>query len=172
MVAVGLSSGFLEPLESTSIHLIQSAVVRLIQLFPHQGICQSAINEYNKQSQLEFEQIRDFLILHYHVNERSDSQFWRDMQQLAIPDSLRQKMAIFADNGQLFREQNDLFLESSWLQVMLGQGIEPKDYHPIANNFSPEKLRDMLANIQDIKQEPLSKLPDHDTYIQTMINRS
>ena len=81
-------------------------------------------------------------------------------------------MAIFADNGQLFREQNDLFLESSWLQVMLGQGIEPKDYHPIADNFSPDKLREMLANIQAIKQEPLSKLPDHDTYIETMLSRS
>jgi tryptophan halogenase len=171
VVAVGLASGFLEPLESTSIHLIQSAVVRLIQLFPHNGICQSAIKEYNRQSELEYTQIRDFLILHYHVNQRSDSQFWRDMQQLAIPHSLQQKMAIFADNGQLFRDQNDLFLESSWLQVMLGQGIEPKDYHPIANNFSPEKLRDMLASIQAIKQEPLAKLPVHDTYIQTMINR-
>lgn len=165
VVSVGLSSGFLEPLESTSIHLIQSAVVRLIQLFPHQGIQDSQVDEYNRQSALEFEQIRDFLILHYHVNQRNDSPFWRDMQNIRIPDSLRHKIQIFADNGSLFREQNDLFLESSWLQVMLGQGIMPKDYHPLADNFTAQQLKDMLAGIRAIKNEPLSKLPSHDEFL-------
>ncbi|WP_273024968.1 tryptophan halogenase family protein [Rheinheimera sp.] len=166
VVSVGLSSGFLEPLESTSIHLIQSAVVRLLQLFPHQGIVSSQVAEYNRQSQLEFEQIRDFIILHYHVNQRTDSQFWRDMQQMTVPDSLQRKIQIFADNGSLFREQNDLFLESSWLQVMMGQGIMPKDYHPIANSFTEQKLKEMLAQFRAIKQEPLSKLPSHDEFLQ------
>jgi tryptophan 7-halogenase len=165
VVSVGLSSGFLEPLESTSIHLIQSAVVRLLQLFPHQGIQSALVDEYNRQSELEFTQIRDFLILHYHVNQRNDSQFWRDMQQLDIPPSLRAKMQIFAENGSLFRDQNDLFLESSWLQVMLGQGIVPKDYHPIANNFPAQQLKDMLAGIRAIKREPLTKLPTHDEFL-------
>ncbi|MDX1391962.1 MAG: tryptophan halogenase family protein, partial [Rheinheimera sp.] len=165
VVSVGLSSGFLEPLESTSIHLIQSAVVRLIQLFPHQGIQDSQVDEYNRQSALEFEQIRDFLILHYHVNQRNDSPFWRDMQNIRIPDSLRHKIQIFADNASLFREQNDLFLESSWLQVMLGQGIMPKDYHPLADNFTAQQLKDMLAGIREIKNEPLSKLPSHDEFL-------
>lgn len=172
VVSVGLSSGFLEPLESTSIHLIQSAVVRLLQLFPHQGINSALVDEYNRQSQLEFEQIRDFLILHYHVNERNDSQFWRDRQQMSIPDSLRHKISIFAENGSLFREQNDLFLESSWLQVMLGQGIVPNDYHPIANNFSEDKLTEMLAGIRAIKNEPLAKLPAHDEFIRRYISQS
>lgn len=165
VVAVGLSSGFLEPLESTSIHLIQSAIVRLIQLFPHQGIVASEVAEYNRQSTVEFEQIRDFLILHYHLNQRNDSQFWRDMQRMEIPGSLSRKMALFADNGKLFREQNDLFLESSWLQVMLGQGITPKDYHPIANTMEPEKLLQMLDKVRKIKQQPLSKLPAHDDFL-------
>lgn len=169
VVAIGLASGFLEPLESTSIHLIQSGIVRLLQLFPHQGIQASKVAEYNKQSELEFTQIRDFLVLHYHVNQRQDSQFWRDMQQLAIPDSLRHKMAIFADDGSLFREQNDLFLESSWLQVMLGQGIEPKDYHPLANNYSPQQLKDLLDSLQAIKQEPLAKFPSHDAFLQRVL---
>lgn len=165
VVAIGLSSGFLEPLESTSIHLIQSAIIRLIHLFPHNGIDNSSVLEYNKQSKVEFEQIRDFLILHYHVNERGDSHFWRDMRHMDIPDSLAEKMELFRANGRLFREQNDLFLESSWLQVLMGQGIQPQDYHPIANNMSEEKLIKMLADIRNIKHEPLSKLPSHDEFL-------
>ena len=166
VVAVGLSSGFLEPLESTSIHLIQSAIVRLIQLFPHQGIQQANVDEYNKQSKLEFEQIRDFLILHYHLNERTDSQFWRDMQAMDVPDSLTHKMNLFKATGRLFREQNDLFMESSWLQVMLGQGIIPKDYHPLANAMSDQQLLEMLVNMKKIKGDPLPKLPEHDVFLQ------
>lgn len=165
VVAVGLSSGFLEPLESTSIHLIQSAIVRLIHLFPHQGVNQADVAEYNAQSKLEFEQIRDFLILHYYVNERSDSHFWRDMRNMEIPDSLQHKIALFSQSGRLFREQNDLFLESSWLQVMMGQGIVPKDYHPIANNITQERLFEMLKNMKKIKQEPLVQLPSHDEFL-------
>ena len=165
VVAVGLSSGFLEPLESTSIHLIQSAVVRLIHLFPHKGIDDSLVDEYNKQSVLEYEQIKDFLILHYHVNQRDDSDFWRDMRSMKIPDSLAHKIEIFKENGRLFREQNDLFTESSWLQVMLGQGIIPQDYHPLANNLSVEKLNEMLRKIREIKQEPIDKLPTHDEFL-------
>jgi tryptophan halogenase len=165
VVAVGLSSGFLEPLESTSIHLIQTAIVRLIHLFPHKGIDDSLVDKYNKQSVVEYEQIKDFLILHYHVNQRDDSDFWRDMRSMKIPDSLAHKIEIFKENGRLFREQNDLFAESSWLQVMLGQGIVPQDYHPLANNLSVEKLNEMLRKIRAIKQEPVDKLPTHDEFL-------
>lgn len=168
VIAVGLSSGFLEPLESTSIHLIQSAVVRLIHHFPHREIDDSMVEEYNKQSKVEFEQIRDFIILHYHVNQRTDSHFWRELRHMEIPDSLAHKIQIFSDNGQLFREQNDLFAESSWLQVMLGQGIEPKDYHPIANNIEETKLMSMLKQVQSIKNEPVSQLPTHDEFLKNI----
>lgn len=164
VLAVGLSSGFLEPLESTSIHLIQSAVVRLIQLFPHDGVKPAEVAEYNKQSQIEFEQIRDFLILHYHVNQR-DEPFWRDRREAEIPDSLKHKMALFEEKGLLIREQNDLFLEASWLQVMLGQGITPKDYHPLANNLSEPQLLDMMQKVRQIKQDPVSRLPAHDEFL-------
>jgi tryptophan halogenase len=165
VIAVGLSSGFLEPLESTSIHLVQSAVVRLVHLFPHKGIDSTLVDEYNKQSKTEFEQIRDFLILHYHVTERNDSAFWRDMKAMPIPDSLQHKIDLFKENGRLFREQNDLFLESSWLQVMLGQGLVPQDYHPLANSMSNEHIESMLEKIKAIKREPVSKLPTHDEFI-------
>lgn len=168
VVAIGLSSGFLEPLESTSIHLIQSAVVRLVHMFPHQGIKTAEVDEYNRQSKVEYEQIRDFIILHYHVNQRDDSQFWRDMQTMDIPETLASKIELFAQSGKLFREQNDLFNESSWLQVMLGQGIEPQDYHPMANNISVEQLQDMLKKIKDIKNGPLENLPTHDDYLKNM----
>ena len=170
VVAVGLASGFLEPLESTSIHLIQSAIIRLVNLFPHQGVSNSLVAEYNKQSKVEFEQIRDFIILHYHVNQRNDGQFWQDMRTMDIPDSLAHKIEIFAESGRLFREQNDLFLDSSWLQVMVGQGIIPKDYHPIANSVSEEALNGMLEKVKAAKNQPLSSLPSHDEYLQNIIN--
>lgn len=168
VIAVGLSSGFLEPLESTSIHLIQSAVVRLVHSFPHNGISDTLVNEYNKQSEVEFEQIRDFLILHYHATQRTDSQFWQDMRNMEIPDSLKHKMELFKESGRLFREQDDLFIESSWLQVLIGQGIMPKDYHPIANNMSESHIIETLEKIKKIKQEPISKLPSHDEFIKSI----
>jgi tryptophan halogenase len=165
VVAIGLSSGFLEPLESTSIHLVQSAVVRLAHLFPHQGINNNLVDEFNKQSATEFEQIRDFLVLHYHSTERTDSAFWQDMRHMKIPDSLAHKIELFKQSGRLFREQNDLFTDSSWLQVMLGQGIVPKDYHPIANTMSDDKLTEMLKKVKEIKQSPVDKLPSHDEFL-------
>lgn len=165
VVAVGLSSGFLEPLESTSIHLIQSAVVRLIHLFPHDGFKQHQIDEYNKQSQLEYEQVRDFIILHYHVNERTDSHFWKDLREMDVPDSLTHKIELFRESGNLFREQNDLFLESSWLQVLMGQGVFQKDHHPLANALSEQKLQELMQNIKRIKNEPIGKIASHDEFL-------
>ncbi|WP_281716316.1 tryptophan halogenase family protein [Alteromonas sp. CyTr2] len=169
VVAVGLSSGFLEPLESTSIHLIQSAIVRLIQLFPHNGFAPSLETEYNKQSELEFEQIRDFLVLHYTVNERTDSAFFNDMRNTTLPDSLAHKIALFKESGNLLREQNDLFLESSWLQVLYGQGITPKDYHGLVDSVPEVQLNQMLKRLLEIKKEPIAKLPTHDEYINGMV---
>jgi tryptophan halogenase len=166
VIAIGLSSGFLEPLESTSIHLIQSAIVRLVKLFPHVGIDADNVAEYNRQSKLECEQVRDFIILHYHLNERTDSPFWRDLRTMEIPDSLAHKIKLFAATGKIFREQDDLFLESSWLQVMLGQGITPRDYHPLADGLSEEDLIAMLKNMKKIKQSPLVHMPSHDEFIQ------
>lgn len=171
VIAVGLSSGFLEPLESTSIHLIQSAVVRLIKFFPHIGINPVSVDEYNRQSQIEYEQIRDFIILHYHVNERDDSQFWRDMRAMDVPQSLKQKIELFREHGLLFREQDDLFLESSWLQVLLGQGIVPKDYHPIANHLTETQLGEMLANTENIKRNLVTQLPTHDEFLAQVCGR-
>ncbi len=168
VISIGLSSGFLEPLESTSIHLIQSAIVRLVHCFPHDGIKESSVAEYNRQSKVEYDQIRDFIILHYHVNQRNDSQFWKNLRNMEVPESLSRKIKLFSEGGLLFREQDDLFLESSWLQVMLGQGITPKDYHPIADNIPKDKLLEMLQQIKSIKQAPIKDLPSHDDYLKNI----
>lgn len=165
VVAVGLSSGFLEPLESTSIHLIQSAIVRLITLFPHAGVTPDLADEYNRQSRLEFEYIRDFIILHYHLNERDDSRFWINAREMEVPERIVRKMDLFRANGTLVKENFDIFLESSWLQVMLGQGILPRDYHPLADTLSDEQLRDKLRNTKATKEQPLPKIPAHDEFL-------
>ncbi|XOV77691.1 MAG: tryptophan halogenase family protein [Aestuariibacter sp.] len=171
VVAIGLASGFLEPLESTSIHLIQSGIVRLIHLFPHAGVEQKLVEEYNKQSQIEYEQVRDFIILHYHLNERDDSQFWKDVRNMDVPESLTHKIELFRSNGMLFREQNDLFLEPSWLQVMMGQGIQPQDYHPLANAMPENKLLDLMKNLIKVKNDPISKIASHDEFISQFCGR-
>jgi tryptophan halogenase len=166
VVAVGLSSGFLEPLESTSIYLIQSAVVRLLHLFPHAGVTPELRDEYNRRSQREYELIRDFIIMHYYLNEREDSQFWRDTRNMDVPARLTEKIGLFRANGSLVQDQLDIFLESSWLQVMLGQGITPRDYHPIADSLSEEQLREKLASMKKLKLEPLEQMPSHDRFLE------
>ena len=166
VVAVGLSSGFLEPLESTSIYLIQAAIVRLIHLFPHDGITPALVDEYNRQSQIEFELIRDFIIMHYYLNERDDSDFWRDLQTMEIPERITRKIELFRSSGTLTQDQLDIFLEPSWLQVMLGQGIMPQDYHPLADSLTDEQLIDKLKNTHKTKMQPMDQIPGHDEFLQ------
>ncbi|MEO0576666.1 MAG: tryptophan halogenase family protein, partial [Pseudomonadota bacterium] len=165
VTAIGLSSGFLEPLESTSIYLIQSAIVRLIHLFPHQGVTKQLVDEYNRQAKIEWETIRDFIILHYHLNERDDGDFWKDVRHMSIPDRIRQKIDMFRSNGTLQQDQFDIFLDPSWLQVMLGQGVTPRDYHPLADNVTDSQLREKLINTHKTKQQPLERLPTHDEFL-------
>ncbi len=165
VVAVGLSSGFLEPLESTSIHLIQSAIVRLLKVFPHQGIDASLQQFYNQDSKSEFETIRDFIILHYHVNERHGDKFWDHMRHIQVPERLAQKIALFRDNGHVFNDHNDIFRDASWIQVMLGQGIVPRDHHPCVNAIPDAVLLQTLAQVQQAKQQPLTQMLAHDEFL-------
>jgi tryptophan halogenase len=165
VVAVGLSSGFLEPLESTSIYLIQSAIVRLLHLFPHGDNVAALRAEYNCQSAREYELIRDFIILHYHANRRDDSTFWRDLREMAVPERLAQKIELFRASGALVQDQLDIFMEPSWAQVLMGQGILPQDYHPLADGSSEGELRQQLAQLAQVKAQPLSQLPAHDAWL-------
>ncbi|MDN3923162.1 DUF6445 family protein [Roseateles violae] len=164
-IAIGLSSGFLEPLESTSIHLIQKGMTRLIELFPSDGICQSDIDEYNQQARDAIENIRDFVILHYHVTNRTDSQFWRDCREMAVPEHLRHRIQQFRDTARVVIGAGELFAENSWIQVMMGQGILPAAHHPITRQMEDRKLAEFLGEIRKDVARNLMRLPKHQAYI-------
>lgn len=170
VISIGLSSGFLEPLESTSIHLIQSGIVRLLKMFPNKGITPAITSLYNAESKQEFETIRDFIVLHYHVNQRQDSTFWKYMREMAIPPRLEQKIQAFKEGAAIFNDNNDIFRDASWLQVMLGQGLEPQDYHPAAKVPSKQELLATLEKIHLAKQQPLSKMLSHDEFLHRYLN--
>ncbi len=163
--AIGLSSGFLEPLESTSIHLIQSHVSRLIQLFPSSHNSHSEREEYNRRCAAEFEQIRDFLILHYHQTERDDSEFWNYCRNMDVPDSLKHKQELFGSSGRVGRDADDLFREASWVQVMLGQGVTPEGHDPMANGLSDAQLSEFLGNVRTLIERAVGGLPTHEQFL-------
>ena len=164
-VAVGLSSGFMEPLESTSIHLIQRAVLRIIRMMPFGEIAQSDVDEFNDQQLLDMVQIRDFLILHYNATERRDTPFWRQCADMEIPDSLAHKIQLFRETGRVFRRDDELFAENSWVQVMLGQGIMPEAYHPVATKLREEELDQFLSSIRENVARTVAGLPEHHAYV-------
>jgi tryptophan halogenase len=165
VVAIGLSSGFIEPLESTSIHLIQQGIVRLIELFPNLGFHQADIDEYNRQSETEFEQIRDFIVLHYHATKRDDSAFWKHCSHMDVPDTLKHKTELFRSSGRFFHKNDELFGDVSWAQVMLGQGIQPQSYHPLVDNSDEEPVYKMLANVKSVMHAVVGQMPTHAQYI-------
>ncbi|WP_371189094.1 tryptophan halogenase family protein [Thalassotalea maritima] len=164
-IAIGLSAGFIEPLESTGIHLFQKGIVRLMQLLPHNGINQADIDEFNKQSKAEMLDIRDFIILHYHLTERRDSPFWRYCANMEIPETLQHRMDLFKSTGRVFKKQEELFGETSWVQVMMGQGLMPEGYHPIVDNMPDDELQRFLDKIKDHTKKKVANWPDHMAFI-------
>jgi tryptophan halogenase len=164
-VAIGLSSGFLEPLESTSIHLIQSSIERLIMLFPQQGDNQRLRDEYNKVGITEFEFIRDFIILHYHLNEREGEPFWDYCRNMSVPDTLTHKIELFRESCAIHPTPHDLFQLPSWLQVMWGQGITPKASHPFVQTIAPRDRAEYLQGLRDIMAHEVTRLPTHEQFI-------
>lgn len=164
-VAMGLASGFIEPLESTSIHLIQRSIIRLMQMFPYDGIREPDIAEFNNQMRFEIDNVRDFIILHYHVTDRTDTAFWRQCRSMDIPDTLEHRIELFKQAGRVFKIPTELFGENSWIQVMLGQGLLPEQYHPIVNMMSDEELGKFLAGIHDAVGKMTGQLPEHQRFI-------
>lgn len=164
-VAIGLASGFFEPIESTNIHLIQTAILRIIDLFPNSEFSSVDIEEYNRQTQFEYEKIRDFIVLHYKATQRDDSRFWNHCRQMDIPASLQHKMDLFQSNGRVYRESSELFGEMSWLQVMHGQGLRPKSHHPLVNLYSEPNIKSYLNDIHTVIQKCVAVMPTHEEYI-------
>ena len=164
-VAIGLSSGFLEPLESTSIHLIQSAIARLLALFPSGSFDQEDIDEFNRQSDFEYEKIRDFLILHYHLNQRDDSEFWRYCRNMPVPETLTRKLNLFKNNGRIFRHTVEMFSELSWVEVMLGQGITPNSYNPLVDRMPENEIEQRVESVKQVIQRSVDYMPTHAQFI-------
>lgn len=164
-VAVGLAGGFLEPLESTSIHLIQTALARLISFFPHGGLDAADIDEYNRQTQFEYERIRDFIILHYKATARDDSAFWNHCRQMEVPETLQRKMDLYLSNGRIVREADELFAEVSWLQVMNGQGLRPQGYHPLAEQTPLAEAQELLDHVKYVITRCVQVMPTQADFI-------
>jgi len=164
VVSLGLSCGFLEPLESTSLHLVQSGIKHLIDLLPAGEIAGAEVERFNRQMTFEFETIRDFLMLHYWANGR-DEPFWQACRNLELTDSLQHKLELFRSSGRLFRYNEELFTETGWLQVLIGQGIEPASYHPLANAPGDEAVDKYLASIEEVIAAKVARMPEHADYI-------
>ena len=165
VVALGLASGFLEPLESTSIHLIQNGIAKLLAHFPNRDFDAANIDAYNARVRFDYERIRDFIILHYHANERTDAPFWIRCREMGIPETLARKIALFRSQGQIVRESDELFVEIGWFQVLTGQNIMPGGYHPMADQLTHEELAGFFADIETIVARTAAHLPTQDEFI-------
>ena len=164
-IGVGLSSGFLEPLESTSIYLIQVAILNLVRLFPDRNPDPALIEEFNRMVDYEYDRVRDFLILHYHLNRRDDSELWRYCRNMAVPDSLIQKMNMFRHRGYIDVYRYGLFAPPSWIAVFLGQGLVPQAYEPVADNVPIGTSLEEMRRLASAIEERVRVMPDHGQFL-------
>lgn len=169
-VGLGLSSGFLEPLESTSIFLIQQGIARFISLYPDGQPSEIIQKEYNRLMSREFAQVRDFIILHYHATKRDDSPFWNYCRTMPIPDTLEHKIDLFRAGGRVFRDDQELFSKPSWIAVMLGQNIEPQVCEPILSGIPISDIQRSLDSMSSAMTQAVSRLPSHAQFIQKYAN--
>ena len=165
VVAVGLAGGFLEPIESTSIHLIQTAIARLIEFFPDRSFNPVDVTEYNRQSRFEFERVRDFIILHYHLNQRTDSEYWTECANMAIPDTLRHKMDMYRARGRIVRVDNELFSEVGWIQVLEGQNMPVDAFNPLVDVQSEADIHEYLESVRSVIAQCVDVMPEHAAYV-------
>ena len=165
VVAFGLASGFLEPLESTSIHLVQSGIARLMSLFPTRRFDQAEIDRFNAMTVREYVDIRDFLVLHYKATERNDTPFWDYCRTLEPPEGLAAKLEMYRLNGRIFREHEELFTETSWLAVMAGQGIEAGGYHPAADLLPDEETLKRLSHVREVIAHTAGMMPSQSEFL-------
>ncbi|HEY0621818.1 tryptophan halogenase family protein [Sphingomonas sp.] len=164
VVAIGLASGFLEPLESTSIHLIQSGITRLLDFLPNGPVAAADRDAYNRLTDFEIERIRDFVILHYFANRRDDP-FWEAQRHMALPESLNFRLDMFRSSGRIIREADELFDVPGWIQVLAGQGIVPDRWHPLADELGADQLDQFLATVADAYARDAARMPGHADYL-------
>lgn len=166
VIAIGLSGGFLEPLESTSIHLIQEGITALIELFPDKSYPVSDETEYNRRMDLNFDRVRDFLLLHYVATQRDDSEMWRYFRNMKLPESLKEKIQAWKTRGYLLRYEHGVFLPPSWVAVMAGQNLIPQNYDVRANRMSFDDTKLRLDKLRHESLKAVEQTPDHATYIE------
>jgi 2-polyprenyl-6-methoxyphenol hydroxylase and related FAD-dependent oxidoreductases len=166
VVALGLASSFIEPLESTSIHLTLSAVTRLVQMFPHTGIDESVVARYNQVSRAELEHVRDFIILHYHLNQR-DEPLWQACRNMRIPDALANRIQVFRDTAYAWQGEDELFRLDSWTHCMLGQGVVPKNHHPLARGLADADMRKLFEAIRRPIEQLVAAMPPHHEFLRS-----
>lgn len=165
VVAIGLSAGFIEPLESTAIHVIQTGINRLLELLPSGAVNDATRDDYNARSAFEMERIRDFIILHYHANQREGEPFWDGLRAMKVPDSLQHKMGLFRSTGRPVHSFDELWDSRAWVQVMIGQNIIPETYHPLADLMPEQRLKDFLDGLELAHVADVSRMPDHGAFV-------
>ena len=165
VIALGLAGGFLEPLESTAIHLVQSGIARLMTLFPTRTFAAKERERYNRENAQDYRDIRDFLVLHYTATTRDDSPFWNYCRTLDPPDGLKEKLEMFRSSGRINRDHNELFTETNWLAVMVGQGVQAGGYHPLAALLDYEETIRRLTHIRDVVKDTVSQMPTQDEFL-------
>ncbi len=168
-LAVGLSAGFMEPLESTSIHLIQSAISRFLTVLPQGRAAQSTRDWFNEQARFEWERIRDFLILHYHANQRVGEPFWDGVRTMDLPETLTAKLDQWRATGLIHREHEELFTQVGWFQVLAGQGVEAAGYNPLADSLPEADLRAMLDQTEAAIARTVTPMPRHHEFLQSYV---
>ena len=164
-VALGLASGFLEPLESTSIYLIQMGIINFLQLFPGTKVDPRLAGEFNRRMDSEYSRIRDFLILHYHANGRDDGALWRYCREMEVPDSLVRSIDLFRHRGHIEEHKDGLFAPPSWLSVFLGQGVRPAHHHPMADAAPVDRLSVQLATLRDEIKARVERMQPHERFL-------
>ncbi len=164
-VALGLAQGFLEPLESTSIHLVQRGLALLLKLWPDRHFAQAEQNEYNAALGFEYERIRDFIVLHYLPSRRDDSSFWRRIRSIEPPESLRRRMELFESHGRIIRQDNELFPAQSWLYIFMGQQIRPRRPDPLAKALDPSEMDRHLGSLRSLVANCVQTMPSHEDFI-------
>jgi tryptophan halogenase len=171
-VALGAAAGFLEPLESTGLHLIQSGITRLLQLLPARTADGADIDEYNRLTAAEYEQIRDFLILHYHASGYGKSPLWDHCRTMAIPETLAYRMAMFKSRGRVAPQSGDVFFLPNWLSIFAGLNIQPRRYHPFADGLGVEKLRQQMDLIRGAVHQAAETMPSHAAVVAQSLARA